>query len=114
MNTETLPTDEMFLMVFCLIDELYCEYVTDYRLCEIQIRTKLQDSWADTTHEFFYKAKNDGVRDEHYEQLLAGWAKRLASDDDSLISLRDLYLRLRTHYNSRPGPHADQTPHKPN
>jgi putative GTP pyrophosphokinase len=66
---------------------------TDYRLYEIQIRTKLQDSWADTTHEFFYKAKNDGVRDEHYEEALqnlryCAGARNAGVFEDDLLSMR--------------------------
>ena len=41
----------------------------DNILCEIQIRSKLQDAWGDITHEFFYKAKNLGVRDETLENV---------------------------------------------
>jgi putative GTP pyrophosphokinase len=32
--------------------------VPEEMICEIQIRTKLQDAWGDITHEFHYKAKN--------------------------------------------------------
>jgi putative GTP pyrophosphokinase len=54
--------------------------VPQNRLCEIQVRSKLQDAWGDITHEFFYKAKNVGVKDSRLEQFLADIAGRLALD----------------------------------
>jgi len=63
-------------------------------ICEIQIRTKLQDAWGDVTHEFHYKAKSAGVENEEDERILAEISKRLASEDESLLTLRDAYQRL--------------------
>lgn len=63
-------------------------------VCEIQIRTKLQDAWGDVTHEFHYKAKNAGVDNEVYERILSEIAARLANEDKSLLTLRDAYQDL--------------------
>ncbi|MBY5991730.1 GTP pyrophosphokinase family protein [Ferrimonas balearica] len=63
-------------------------------LCEIQIRSKLQDAWGDITHEFHYKAKAQGVRDSAYEKVLAGIASQLAEEDQRLMKIRDAYQAL--------------------
>lgn len=68
--------------------------VPDKLLCEIQVRSKLQDAWADITHEFFYKARNDGVNDESLEQFLADVAERLAMEDRTLMKFRDAYQSI--------------------
>ena len=62
--------------------------------CEIQIRTKLQDAWADVTHEFHYKAKNSGVDNAVYEKILAEISHRLTNEDNSLLTLREAYKDL--------------------
>lgn len=66
----------------------------DKMKCEIQIRTKLQDAWADLTHEFHYKAANVGVFNRTYERLMSEISERLASEDRSLLLLRDAYQEL--------------------
>jgi putative GTP pyrophosphokinase len=66
----------------------------DNILCEIQVRSKLQDAWGDITHEFFYKAKNSGVNDESLEQFLADVAERLALEDRTLMKFRDTYQAI--------------------
>ena len=63
-------------------------------ICEIQIRTKLQDAWGDVTHEFHYKAKNVGVDNKFYEKILSEVSNRLASEDQSLLTLREAYQEL--------------------
>lgn len=63
-------------------------------VCEIQIRTKLQDAWDDVTHEFHYKAKNAGVVNKTYEKILSEIADRLSNEDKSLLTLRDAYQSL--------------------
>lgn len=69
--------------------------VADDKLtCEIQIRSKLQDAWADLTHEFHYKALSAGIQSEMYERILAESSQRLASEDRSLTALRDGYQKL--------------------
>jgi putative GTP pyrophosphokinase len=62
--------------------------------CEIQIRTKLMDTWADLTHEFHYKAKDLGIEDHHLERVLETQAKRFHSEDESFIAIRDMYQRM--------------------
>lgn len=63
-------------------------------LCEIQIRSKLQDAWAEITHEFFYKAKDLGAHDNVYESLLADISARLATEDQTFLKFRDVYQKL--------------------
>jgi len=63
-------------------------------ICEIQLRTKFQDSWADTTHEFFWKAKVQGVQSADHEEFLAAFAERLSVEDKTLLRMRDAYQRM--------------------
>lgn len=63
-------------------------------ICEIQLRTKLQDAWADITHEFFYKAKDLGISHKAYEGLLADISERLSVEDKTFIRFRDAYQEL--------------------
>jgi GTP pyrophosphokinase len=63
-------------------------------ICEIQVRTKLQDAWADVTHEFFYKAKTQGVKSAEHEFLLADLAERLSVEDKSFMKFRNFYQKL--------------------
>lgn len=63
-------------------------------ICEIQIRTKLQDSWAEITHEFHYKAKYAGISNPTYESLLGDISDRLALEDKTLMKFRDAYGEL--------------------
>ncbi|MEN5397639.1 RelA/SpoT domain-containing protein [Achromobacter xylosoxidans] len=63
-------------------------------LCEIQIRSKLQDAWGDITHEFFYKAKAKGVSNPELEIFLSDVAARLGQEDKTLMSFRDVYQKL--------------------
>jgi len=63
-------------------------------LCEIQVRTKLQDAWGDITHEFHYKAKAHGVEDKNLEAFLSDVSDRLYQEDRTLMKFRDTYQRL--------------------
>ena len=63
-------------------------------ICEIQIRTKLQDVWGDVTHEFHYKAKNAGIDNKVYEKILSEISNRLSNEDKLLLNLRDAYQNL--------------------
>ncbi|WP_205729105.1 GTP pyrophosphokinase [Ferrimonas sediminicola] len=63
-------------------------------VCEIQIRTMLQDAWGQITHEFHYKAQTAGVNNTFYERILAEIAGRLSNEDASLLTLRDAYQDL--------------------
>ncbi|MCP3020386.1 GTP pyrophosphokinase [Cupriavidus basilensis] len=79
-------------------------------LCEIQIRSKLQDAWGDITHEFFYKAKAHGVADPALEIFLSEVAARLSQEDRTLMNFRDAYQRLtdeKTKYGVREGFQSD-------
>ena len=62
--------------------------------CEIQIRTKLQDAWGDVTHEFHYKAKEMGIENKDYEDLLADISHRLEVEDKTLIKFRKAYQKM--------------------
>ena len=62
--------------------------------CEIQVRTKLMDAWADLTHEFHYKASAWGATDQQLERVLEAQSKRLLSEDESFIAMRDLYQKM--------------------
>lgn len=66
-------------------------------MCEIQIRTKLQDAWGDITHEFHYKAKSAGVEDKTYECFLSDTARRLNNEDHTLKTFRNVYQELADH-----------------
>lgn len=66
----------------------------EYILCEIQVRTKLMDAWADLTHEFHYKAKGPGEQDEALERVLESQAKRFFSEDESFVAIRNLYQKM--------------------
>ena len=69
--------------------------ITDDKMtCEIQIRTKLQDAWADLTHEFHYKAASVGIVNRTYERIMSEISARLASEDRSLLVLRNAYQEL--------------------
>jgi putative GTP pyrophosphokinase len=63
-------------------------------LCELQIRTKLQDGWADVTHDFVYKAQLDGIKNEEYETFIADISERLALEDKTFAKLRKFYQGL--------------------
>jgi putative GTP pyrophosphokinase len=63
-------------------------------VCEIQIRTKLQDFWGDLTHEFHYTGKEFGENQSTYEKLVSEMANRFASEDHSTFALRILYQTI--------------------
>ena len=63
-------------------------------VCEIQIRTKLQDFWGDLTHEFHYTGKEFGENQSTYEKLVSEMANRFASEDHSTFALRNLYQTI--------------------
>jgi putative GTP pyrophosphokinase len=65
--------------------------VEDRMICEIQIRTKLQDAWAEFTHELHYKVPTEFQAD--YETAIADIASRLAAEDMSALAVRDILQR---------------------
>jgi putative GTP pyrophosphokinase len=64
--------------------------VEDIMICEIQIRTKLQDAWAEFTHEVHCKIPSELQAD--YETAIAEIARRLATEDRSALAVRDILL----------------------
>jgi len=65
--------------------------VEDSMICEIQIRTKLQDAWAEFTHEVHCKIPSEFQAD--YETAIAEIARRLAAEDKSALAVRDILQR---------------------
>jgi putative GTP pyrophosphokinase len=65
--------------------------VEDTMICEIQIRTKLQDAWAEFTHEVHSKVPAKFQSD--YETAIADIATRLAAEDRSILAVRDILQR---------------------
>lgn len=68
--------------------------VNDKLICEIQIRSKLQDAWGDITHEFHYKAKAAGIENSTYVSFLSDVASRLQLEDETLKRFRGVYQKL--------------------
>jgi putative GTP pyrophosphokinase len=65
--------------------------VEDRMICEIQIRTKLQDAWAEFTHEVHCKVPAEFQAD--YDTVIADIASRLAAEDRSALAVRDILQR---------------------
>jgi putative GTP pyrophosphokinase len=65
--------------------------VEDRMICEIQIRTKLQDAWAEFTHEVHCKVPAEFQVD--YETAIADIASRLAVEDGSALAVRNILQR---------------------
>jgi len=65
--------------------------VEDKMICEIQIRTKLQEAWSEFTHEVHYKGPAELQAD--YETVIADIASRLAVEDMSALAVRDILQR---------------------
>jgi putative GTP pyrophosphokinase len=65
--------------------------VEDRMICEIQIRTKLQDAWAEFTHEVHCKVPAEFQAD--YETAIADIASRLAVEDRSALAVRNILQR---------------------
>ncbi len=65
--------------------------VEDRMICEIQIRTKLQDAWAEFTHEVHCKVPVGFEAD--YETAIAEIARRLDAEDRSALAVRDILQR---------------------
>ena len=60
-------------------------------ICEIQIRTKLQDAWAEITHDVHTKVPAEFQAD--YETAIADIASRLAVEDMSALAVRNILQR---------------------
>jgi putative GTP pyrophosphokinase len=65
--------------------------VEDRMICEIQILTKLQDAWAQFTHEVHCKVPTEFQAD--YESAIADIASRLAAEDRSALAVREILQR---------------------
>ena len=65
--------------------------VEENMICEIQIRTKLQDAWAEFTHEVHCNVPAEFQAD--YETAIADIARRLAAEDRSALAVRDILQR---------------------
>jgi putative GTP pyrophosphokinase len=65
--------------------------VEERMICEIQIRTKLQDAWAEFTHEVHCKVPAE--LQVEYETAIADIASRLAVEDLSALAVRDILQR---------------------
>lgn len=70
------------------------DIIHEEMICEIQIRTKLMDTWADLTHEFQYKAKAMGIHDNDLERVLRTQASRFFSEDESFLAIRNIYQKM--------------------
>lgn len=66
--------------------------MTNKIICEIQIRTRLQDAWGDITHDLYYRAKHSTQVDKMYNSFLNDISKRLLQQDNELIQLRNVYV----------------------
>ena len=62
--------------------------VEDRMICEIQIRTKLQNAWAEFTHEVHWKIPSEFQAD--YETTITEIARRLAAEDRSALAVREI------------------------
>jgi putative GTP pyrophosphokinase len=62
--------------------------VEDKMICEIQIRTKLQEAWAEITHDVHTNIPAEFQVD--YEIAIANIAKRLAAEDKSALAVREI------------------------
>ncbi|MDB5275666.1 MAG: hypothetical protein JWR61_621 [Ferruginibacter sp.] len=67
------------------------ESMTNKIICEIQIRTRLQDAWGDITHDLYYRAKHVKQADRMYYSFLNAISKRLLQEDNELLQLRNVY-----------------------
>jgi putative GTP pyrophosphokinase len=65
--------------------------VEDRMICEIQIRTKLQDAWAEFTHELHCKVPVKFEAD--HETAIAEIARRLGAEDRSALAVRNILQR---------------------
>jgi putative GTP pyrophosphokinase len=62
--------------------------VEDRMICEIQIRTKLQDAWSEFTHDVHSKVPAEYQAD--YETAIADIASRLTAEDKAALVVREI------------------------
>ena len=65
--------------------------VEDSMICEIQIRTKLQNAWSEFTHGVHIKVPTEFQAD--YDIAIADIASNLAVEDKSALAVRDILQR---------------------
>jgi putative GTP pyrophosphokinase len=65
--------------------------VEDRLICEIQIRTKLQNAWSEFTHELHCKVPTEYQAD--YDTTIADIASNLAVEDKSALAVREILQR---------------------
>jgi len=65
--------------------------VEDRMICEIQIRTKLQEAWAEFTHDVHCRVPAEFQAD--YESAIADIASRLAAEDRAALAVRAILQR---------------------
>ena len=66
--------------------------VEDRMICEIQIRTKLQNAWSEFTHEVHREVPTEFQTD--YDTAIADLANNLAVEDRSALVVREMLQRL--------------------
>jgi putative GTP pyrophosphokinase len=67
--------------------------VEDRMICEIQIRSKLQNAWSEFTHEMhYYKVPTELQAD--FDTAIANIASNLAGEDRSALAVRDMLQKL--------------------
>jgi len=66
--------------------------VEDRMICEIQIRTKLQNAWSEFTHEVHSKVPTEFQTD--YDAAIADIANNLAVEDRAALVVREILQRL--------------------
>jgi len=62
--------------------------VEDRMICEIQIRSKLQNAWSEFTHEVHCNVSTEYQED--YDKVIANIARNLAVEDKSAMVVRDI------------------------
>jgi putative GTP pyrophosphokinase len=67
------------------LEEYQLQDLVGDKICEIQLRTRLQDLWGELTHEYYYQAKITGLRNTDYEEFYASCSERFFNED-KLIS----------------------------
>ena len=66
--------------------------VEDRMICEIQIRSKLQNAWSEFTHEVHCNVPTEYQTD--YDTAIADIASNLAIEDRSALAVREILQRL--------------------
>ena len=74
----------------------------DLKFAEVQVRTFLQDAWAEVEHELIYKNRNSITPlDEPLRRKLAALNANLSLSDDIFQEIRDYQRRLHSELNKR-------------